>query len=469
MHPARACSGLILFAAVCWAQCTQAQFDQARSLFERHDLNAAEAAARACDSSAPAATPFKILLGEIAFRKGRIEDAESATREAIVINPNSAAAWFALGLISECTFRRRSAREYFGKAHTLAPDAAPAVLHWAMTLDGSDAEAALEAYLDMVKGGPPRETEEARALLGIRRALGDRKPFTLASAYGRVEIRLDPVMRAGELHAYRIPVSINGGEPVKLLLDTGAGGIVINSALAARFHVPRVAAKAVRGLGDTGDVRGYVGIAGQVRVGGVAFRDAVITVGEASTIGGEQGLIGTDVFERFLVTLDLPRGVLRLEPFPEGEGDGAPDDRGFTTDPDFNRIYRLGHSLLVPTSVNGSDPVMFVLDTGAGQTLIARDFAAELARMRSAASLPLHGISGKINDVDAADDLKFGFGGFSVHCLDTLSVNLRRHDDDMGMRVDGFLGFPILKMFVITIDYRNGLIKFDCPSARTAR
>ena len=87
--------------------------------------------------------------------------------------------------------------------------------------------------------------------------------------------------------------------------------------------------------------------------------------------------------------------------------------------------------------------------------------------MRSAGDdVPLHGISGKINDIDAADDLKFKFGGFSVRCLDTLSVDLKRHSDDMGIEVAGFLGFPILKLFSITIDYRNGLVRFACPTAQ---
>jgi len=83
--------------------------------------------------------------------------------------------------------------------------------------------------------------------------------------------------------------------------------------------------------------------------------------------------------------------------------------------------------------------------------------------------MPLRGISGRIDEVDAADDLKFKFGGFSVRCLDTLSVNLKRQGDDVGMEVSGFLGFPLLKLFSITLDYRNGLVRFECPTAeRTA-
>ena len=436
------------------------QAQRADSLLARHDLEGAEAIASNCDSKAP----FKVILGEIALRRGKVEEAERQFRDVTAMEPRDARAWFRLGQVSEYTFNRRTAQDCFRRAHQLAPGVAGLVLHWAMTLDGADAAAAFETYLGMAKDEDARLTQRARALLEVRRALGGRKPFALVSNYARTQIRLEPVLRGRELHAYRVPVSINGGEAARLLLDTGAGGIVINASLAARFHVRRLASTSVGGLGDQGDGRGWVGVAERVRVGTVEFRDAIVTVSESAMVGGEQGLVGTDIFEPFLVTLDLPNGAMRLEPFP-GAADDRPSDRGFQSDPEMERIYRIGHMLMVPTSVSGSEPAMFVIDTGASQTLIGREFAAELAKMRSAASMQLGGISGRIDQVDAADDLKFKFGGFSVRCLDTLSINLKRHDDDLGMEVAGFLGFPILKLFTITLDYRNGLVKFECPTA----
>ncbi len=460
----RLCLGMILAVAATAAQCTIEQARQADALFANHDLAGAEAIAKACDTSSPSALPFRVILGEISLRRGKVEEAERILRDVVAADPGAARAWFRLGQVSECTFNRKTAQDCFRRAHELAPEVAPTVLRWAMTLEGQEQARALETYLEMLKGADPRRARQVRAQLEIQRALGDRKPFGLASRYGRAEIRLDPVTRGGELRAYRVPVSMNGGEPAKLLLDTGAGGILINATLAARWRVKRLATTVVSGLGDTADLRGWVGLAERVRVGGVEFRDAVVTVSETASIGAEQGLLGTDIFEAFLVTLDLPNGVVRLEPFPGGSDD-QPVDRGFQNDPEVERVYRLGHNLLIPTSVSGSEPALFIIDTGAGQTLIARDFAAELARMRSAENMPLRGISGKIDDIDAADDLKFKFGGYSLRCLDTLSTNLKRHADDMGIEVAGFLGFPMLKFFSITIDYRNGLVKFAYPPA----
>ncbi|HXN47269.1 MAG TPA: aspartyl protease family protein, partial [Bryobacteraceae bacterium] len=340
--------GPILFVAAVAVACAQCGLEQARqadSLLERHDLAGAEAIAVNCDSKAP----FKVILGEIAFRRGKVEEAERQFRDVTSQDPRDPRAWFRLGQVSEYTFNRKTAQDCFRRAHELAPSAAPLVLHWAMTLDGADAAAALETYLGMAKNQDPRFTERARALLEIQRLLADRKPFGLVSNYARSQIRLEPVLRDRELHAYRVPVSINGGEAARLLLDTGAGGIIINANLAARLHIKRLASTIVGGLGDQGNAPGWVGLADRVRVGTVEFRDAVVTVSEGPILAGEQGLMGTDIFEPFLVTLDLPNAVMRLEPFP-GAVDGRPSDRGFQSDPEMERIYRMGHMLMVPTS-----------------------------------------------------------------------------------------------------------------------
>jgi predicted aspartyl protease len=446
------------------AQCGLAEAARADGLMVRRDWAGAETIAKECDASGPAGLPFRVILGEIALRRGRVDDAERQFRDVLAENPRIARAWFRLGQASEYTFNRKTAEDCFRRAHELAPTAAPTILRWAMTLDGDNEANALQTYLNVAGREDPRIVQQARARLEVRRALGDRKPFGLASNYARSQIRLEPVTQGGELHAYRIAVSV-GGDAARLLLDTGASGIVVNPSLAARWRVRRLATTTVGGLGDQGDSRGWVGLVDRVRVGTVEFRDAVVTVSESALVGAEQGLMGTDIFESFVVTLDLPNGAMRLEPFA-GASDDRPTDRGFQADPGFERVYRIGHMLMLPTSVSGSEPVMFVIDTGASQALIARDFAAELARMRSAAGMPLRGLSGRINEVDAADDLRFAFGGYSMRCLDTLSVNLKRHDDDIGMDVEGFLGFPLLRYFTITLDYRNGLAKFECPPTR---
>jgi predicted aspartyl protease len=59
--------------------------------------------------------------------------------------------------------------------------------------------------------------------------------------------------------AYGLPVRINGGRPLKLIFDTGAGGILIHSKAAEKAGIERVASTKIKGIGDAGAQSGYMG------------------------------------------------------------------------------------------------------------------------------------------------------------------------------------------------------------------
>jgi hypothetical protein len=63
----------------------------------------------------------------------------------------------------------------------------------------------------------------------------------------------------------------------------------------------------VWGIGSKGDRNAYIGIADSIKVGDLEFRDCPIKVMESRSIVGEEGLIGADVFEGFLVDIDFPQ------------------------------------------------------------------------------------------------------------------------------------------------------------------
>ena len=58
------------------------------------------------------------------------------------------------------------------------------------------------------------------------------------------------------------------------------------------------------------------GVAERLRIGDLEFRDALIGVAETDFLANQDGLIGTDVFSEFLVTLDFANPGLRLDPLP---------------------------------------------------------------------------------------------------------------------------------------------------------
>ena len=73
----------------------------------------------------------------------------------------------------------------------------------------------------------------------------------------------------------------------------------------------------------------------------------------------------------------------------------------------------------------------------------------------------VHGISGSVKDVFEADKAELRFAHFQQSNLGLIAFNLNNTPVHQDFRMAGILGIPVLSMFRLTIDYRNGLVNFD--------
>jgi hypothetical protein len=71
------------------------------------------------------------------------------------------------------------------------------------------------------------------------------------------------------------------------------------------------------------------------------------------------------------------------------------------------------------------------------------------------------GISGEVKDVFEADKAVIDFAGYRQKNIGLMAFNLNNSPEHEEVRMSGVLGFPVLALFRLTIDYRNGLVKFD--------
>jgi predicted aspartyl protease len=128
---------------------------------------------------------------------------------------------------------------------------------------------------------------------------------------------------------------------------------------------------------------------------------------------------------------------------------------------DYTAVYRVGQSLIVPTALNNGNRKLFILDTGAGSTVISPQAAREVAKVRSDAQIQFEGLSGSVNKVYVADEVTFTFGHISRATERVISFDTSKVSKESGMEISGFLGRETLYLLTIRIDYRDGLVWFD--------
>jgi len=454
-------------ASLLHAQSTPDVLVDAGNKLRNDDLAGALDLVRKAVADSPESTAARLMLGIVDYRRGEILAAEMDFKKALQLDEKTGRAWLGLGHVFECASFYKKAQVCYRRAHQLDPDDPDILRAWSSTLKRSERVAVLEKYLSAVGDG-----EDADRLQGVRsaietyRAVGDRKLSRLTSGDGGARVKFVMLLDGPRrLRGYGLPVSINGSKPFNLMIDTCASGILINSRAADKAGLHRIAAMKFGGVGDSGLQEGYRALAENVRVGGVEFQDYVVDVSDKKAVADEDGLIGMDVFSHFLVTLDFYKQELRLDPLPKHQAktvEDEPEDREIAPElQSFSPVFRFGHGLMIPTKVSDSKPVLFLIDTGAGSTLISPDFARQVTKVRGEDLVKMKGLSGNVKNVYTADRAVLEFGGYRQNNFDIIAFDLSKMSRSFGTEVSGVLGFPALQLFVMKIDYRDGLVRFD--------
>ncbi len=241
-----------------------------------------------------------------------------------------------------------------------------------------------------------------------------------------------PLRRVAGLPA--VDVSINGSGPHRLVLDWGANLLAVSPRLAAELRLPEAArdAEGNRAVHVT-----------ELAIGAARFSGLTAAVDPFFADKEEQGVLGVNVYADILLTLDAPRGQVRLE-----RGSLPPAD---------------GKHILACLPQDGPEPaleiglagqtVSVLLDTGARRLLMLPE--------RMIARLPLRATptpagdalgpqAGRValKEARLAGELRVG----AIHIADPL---LTFHE-----RPRAFLGGAFLERFAVTLDQKSHRVRF---------
>jgi len=141
------------------------------------------------------------------------------------------------------------------------------------------------------------------------------------------------------------------------------------------------------------------------------------------------------------------------------------------TRPEACVTFRLAGSkqalILLPVFVDGQGPYSFVLDTGAGSTVVSNELADALALPRGE-NQHGRGAAGKMTLVKSQLP-SLTVGQETLESLPVSVADLSFLGRAMGVQVDGALGQSFLRHFVMTLDYARNALTLRRPVGGTER
>lgn len=271
-------------------------------------------------------------------------------------------------------------------------------------------------------------------------------------------LSLEGTMSDGKhLDGYRLAVQLPKTN-ARLQVDTAASGLFITRALADANGLQQGA----------NDPAGTVH-ADSVRIGPLEFRNCMVGVNDAPFAGKADGVMGTDIFASYLVTINARDAKLTLDPLPPQTG-LLPGDRA--TPPElagYSPVYHRRQYLLVPVLLNNKSRKLFVLDSGMRLSTMTAETAHSVSSTKANFTNPMPTASGGPAQV-YRDNFDFQFANLSLtHQSHVLEWDLAAIDHNAGFDVAGMLGFDMLHSLTLHLDYRDGLVKFEPTTAEAAQ
>lgn len=397
-----------------------------------------EARALAADSQDPDA---KTALAEALYRAGLIDEAGDALSPVVAAADAPARAVAQLGLVRAAQGRDDDALTLMERAATAAPRD-PWVVYRASGATRTRARAVelLQAYLQTAPGDDADRLEGARGTIRLNTALGERKVWASVTRPERVEVPLKPMTppRVG----FFVEAKLVNGKSIRLLLDTGSTGLFVVERAVKKGGFTPLSEEVVFAGGGSGRAQSSRGLLSKLAVGGLEFSDALITTtpDEFDPQGRIHGVLGLNVFSGYRVTLDLVKGRLVLAPSGDSPA-GTP-------------YWDVSGQMLVRATAGAGTDGLFLFDTGAARSMLARSVAASIpgAQVSSPATVRTYG--GDVAGATTVRGAKLRFGDLASDGGVMYTSDLTQRSRLGGVEVSGFLGMDLLDRMTIVVDTR---------------
>jgi predicted aspartyl protease len=258
-----------------------------------------------------------------------------------------------------------------------------------------------------------------------------------------IEIQLDPQT----MHVH-LPVSINDDGPYYFTLDTGAVATTVTPKLLEKFGIKSYD-EGLSGIKKPNIPHKYAKLP-KFTIGSITIENEEIMVTDLKALlrgctGELHSVLGHTTLKDYVMTLNYKTKKFKLEKSIEN-----PDLDWYS----FNYLDWT-HLITIPITINGEGPYPFVLDTGAGGTVITFDFASKLGlEPTGGVKVRAKGIGGESPAFFAMVD-EFTSPSLKLNNFNVIAMDIDKASKRPGIIKYGILGYNFLQNFEIIIDYPN--------------
>jgi aspartyl protease len=246
-----------------------------------------------------------------------------------------------------------------------------------------------------------------------------------------------------------VKARINGGPPLRLLVDSGSQYVVLFRAAALHSHCSGGLDFELVGAGGAA-TQAKQQTADTLELGDLTLRDVPLIVADRTLAEGIQGVLPLSIFSEFLVRLDFPAKELDLLPYRDDAADRS------TSFP----VFSSNQLLFVNGTVNEAYDGRFLLDTGSAFSAISRDLANRLHISESlAARVPLRGGIADMNAPLLSGLIRVRLASHPPVTGPVVAVDLSTASRYHGFEISGLIGYSALCDSVLTVSYRDSVIR----------
>ena len=392
--------------------------------------------------------------GEVEYRKGNFDKADSFYKEALKMNPNTARAHFGLGKLAMAKLKGKDAIQAINRAIAIDPKEPLYHLYaseaWAIDKNYAEQRKQLEEYIRLNPNDPDR-LAEAKAGLEMLKTLGTENVAVVTAPENPAPIRFRT-----SLNLIFTSVMINGHGPYDFAIDTGATQIVLSEKLATEIGLKPITSTVMHGVGGGGRIDTKLYSVNELSVGDVKIKNIPVgTFNDPLVTQLADGILGTAVLSDFIITVNYPNNQVELSrkrTAPSAATEVLP-------------VWYFSNLLLLPLEVNGQYRGNFVVDTGAVTTVISHSMAAKLGVNENTPGakidLGIAGVGGFEGVVLRIPNVTLKTAKNTEAFPQLVSIDLKEVSKMLGTEVAGVVGYDFFSEYKVTLDYYAAEVRLN--------